>query len=90
MSWANIGPFQLLIVLAIILLLFGGKKLPDLAHALGKSLNEFKKGREEGDKSATDPVKEIVNEVKGEPEKIPEAKVEPVAKAAAPAAEKKA
>jgi sec-independent protein translocase protein TatA len=47
MTW---GPWQILLVLAIILLLFGGKKLPELAHSLGKSLGEFKKGKEEGDK----------------------------------------
>lgn len=47
MSW---GPWQILLLLAIILLLFGGKKLPELAHSLGKSLGEFKKGKEEGDK----------------------------------------
>jgi sec-independent protein translocase protein TatA len=42
------GPFELLLILAVILLLFGGKKLPDLARALGRSMSEFKKGREEG------------------------------------------
>ncbi len=47
MTW---GPWQILLVLAIILILFGGKKLPELAHSLGKSLGEFKKGKEEGDK----------------------------------------
>ena len=50
MSW---GPWQILLVLAIILILFGGKKLPELAHSLGKSLGEFKKGKEEGDKEIT-------------------------------------
>ena len=49
MAW---GPWQILLVLAIILLLFGGKKLPELAHSLGKSLGEFKKGKEEGDKAS--------------------------------------
>ena len=49
MTW---GPWQIALVLAIILILFGGKKLPELAHSLGKSLNEFKKGKEEGAKSA--------------------------------------
>ena len=47
MAW---GPWQILLVLAIILILFGGKKLPELAHSLGKSLNEFKRGKEEDDK----------------------------------------
>lgn len=46
------GPFEILIVLLAILVFFGAKRLPELARALGKSLNEFKRGREEGDKPA--------------------------------------
>ena len=60
----NIGPTQLLIVLIIILVLFGGKKLPDLARSLGRSLGEFKKGREEGEDLAESKVKDLVNEIK--------------------------
>jgi sec-independent protein translocase protein TatA len=41
---------ELLIILLVVVLLFGAKKLPDLARSLGRSLNEFKKGREEGTK----------------------------------------
>ncbi len=48
------GPWQIIIVLVIILILFGGKKLPELAHSLGKSLGEFKKGKEEGDTAANE------------------------------------
>ena len=36
-------PYAWLIVLAVILLLFGGRKLPSLARGLGKSIKEFKK-----------------------------------------------
>lgn len=43
----NIGWTEILVILLIILLLFGAKRLPDLARSLGKSLREFKKGREE-------------------------------------------
>jgi sec-independent protein translocase protein TatA len=39
------------LILLVILLLFGAKKLPELARALGKSMHEFKKGREEGEAS---------------------------------------
>ena len=49
----NIGLPELLLVLVIILLLFGSKKLPDLARALGRSLSEFKKGKDEGLTDAT-------------------------------------
>ena len=43
----NIGWPEILVILVIILLLFGAKRLPDLARSLGKSLREFKKGRDE-------------------------------------------
>ena len=48
--FANIfGPWQLLIVLAIVLLLFGSNRLPDLMRSLGRSVTEFKKGINDGD-----------------------------------------
>jgi sec-independent protein translocase protein TatA len=39
----GIGGTELLIILAIVLLLFGGAKLPQLARGLGQSMKEFKK-----------------------------------------------
>jgi sec-independent protein translocase protein TatA len=39
----GIGGTELLIILAIVLLLFGGTKLPSLAKGLGQSIKEFKK-----------------------------------------------
>ncbi len=41
------GPTETIIIIFAILLLFGSKKLPELARALGKSLNEFKRGQNE-------------------------------------------
>ena len=43
----QIGIWQILIVLFVVLLLFGGKKLPGLARSLGQSLTEFKRGLKE-------------------------------------------
>lgn len=40
------GP-DMIIILLVVLLLFGAKKLPELARGLGQSLNEFKKARED-------------------------------------------
>ena len=45
----NLGGPELLIVLAVILVIFGGKKVPELARSLGKSSREFKRGLQEGD-----------------------------------------
>ncbi len=39
----NLGGFELLIIVAIVLLLFGGKKIPELMRGLGKGMSEFKK-----------------------------------------------
>ena len=40
----GIGPLELIIVLAIILLAFGAKRLPEIGKSLGTGLREFKKG----------------------------------------------
>ena len=40
----GLGMQELLIVLAIFLLLFGGAKIPQIARSLGQSITEFKKG----------------------------------------------
>lgn len=44
----GLGAPELLIVLVIVLLLFGGAKLPKLAKSLGEAQREFKKGTDEG------------------------------------------
>ena len=41
------GPTETLVIIFVILLLFGAKKLPELARSLGRSLNEFKRGQTE-------------------------------------------
>ena len=38
----SLGPMELVIILAIALLLFGGKKIPELMKGLGKGIKEFK------------------------------------------------
>ncbi len=64
---------ELLIILAIVVLLFGAKKIPDLAKGVGKGIKDFKKAvkDDEAVTDAKDSVKEIKEEVK---ETIVEAK----------------
>jgi sec-independent protein translocase protein TatA len=57
----SLGTGELLIILAIVLLVFGGAKLPKLARSLGQAQREFKKGVVEEDAS-TDPPEETSTE----------------------------
>ncbi len=44
----NIGFWEIVLILAVLLLLFGARKLPQLARSLGRSTKEFKSGLREG------------------------------------------
>ncbi len=48
------GGQELLIILAIVIILFGAKKIPELASGLGKGIKEFKKASREVDKEIED------------------------------------
>ncbi|OGR55515.1 MAG: hypothetical protein A3I11_00280 [Elusimicrobia bacterium RIFCSPLOWO2_02_FULL_39_32] len=45
----NLGTWDWLIILFIVLLLFGGKKLPELSRSIGKAISTFKKGLKDGE-----------------------------------------
>jgi sec-independent protein translocase protein TatA len=49
----NLGPQEVIIIFVVILLLFGAKKIPELARGLGKSMGEFKKAREDFEREIT-------------------------------------
>ena len=46
-SFMNLGGPDLLIILLIVLVLFGAKKLPELARGLGQAIKEFQKAKDE-------------------------------------------
>jgi sec-independent protein translocase protein TatA len=49
----GLGTTELVVILIILLVLFGGAKLPGLAKGLGQSIKEFKKATTEEEKEAT-------------------------------------
>jgi sec-independent protein translocase protein TatA len=53
----NLGSTEIIIIALVILLLFGGKKIPELMRGLGKGVSQFKKG-----------MKDIEEEINAEPE----------------------
>lgn len=44
-----LGPTEIIIILVIVLLLFGGRKIPELMKGVGKGITEFKKGVKDDD-----------------------------------------
>lgn len=50
----SIGFTEILLILVVILLLFGAKRIPELAKALGKASNEYKKAKEVFQKESED------------------------------------
>jgi len=49
-----IGPWQIVLIVLVVLLMFGGKKIPELMKGLGKGISEFKKGKNEIEKDLDD------------------------------------
>ncbi len=47
----NVGMGELIVILVIVLVLFGAKRLPEVAKGIGRSVKAFKEGIEEGTKS---------------------------------------
>ena len=54
-----IGTTELMLIAGIALLLFGGKKLPEMMRGMGRGISEFKKGARE----VTDPINEVKDEI---------------------------
>jgi sec-independent protein translocase protein TatA len=55
----NVGMGELLVILIVVLLLFGSKKIPEIAQGLGKGIREFKKSIKEVEDQITTPDKEV-------------------------------
>lgn len=51
MNFGNFGFGEILIVLVIVLLLFGAKRIPEIAGSLGKGINEFKRNLSDAQKA---------------------------------------
>lgn len=54
----NIGPTELILILLIVLLIFGGKKIPDIAKSLAQGIREFKNASSNTEKKIEEKKKE--------------------------------
>jgi len=58
-SLLNLGGPDLIVILLLALLLFGAKKLPELARGMGLAMKEFHKAKDEFDREITKPVEPV-------------------------------
>ncbi len=76
--FGNLGLPEILIVLVLILLLFGAKRIPEIAGSFGKGITEFKRNMGDAQRQIMEPVRE-------EPRTIAAERAAPVATPVAPA-----
>lgn len=75
LAFMNIGTQEMVVIILVALLLFGGKKLPELARGLGKGIREFKDASEGIKREISDQINNFekeIDEVKSDIEKEPE------------------
>jgi sec-independent protein translocase protein TatA len=63
----HLGPMELIIILLIVVLLFGAKKIPDIAKGLGKGIRDFKTAVKEGDDDETKALKKPSSDSENRP-----------------------
>ncbi|MDY6302583.1 MAG: twin-arginine translocase TatA/TatE family subunit [Bacteroidales bacterium] len=64
LGFFNLGTGEVILIVAIILLLFGGRKIPELMRGLGKGVKSFKQGMNEIEDEIKKPVEELDNKDK--------------------------
>lgn len=69
----GIGPSELLLIFAVLVLLFGAEKLPQLARSMGTSMGEFKKAQKESEESLKKYESSLKNSVTSNSEQAVEA-----------------
>jgi sec-independent protein translocase protein TatA len=58
----NLGATEILLILLVVVLLFGGRKIPELMKGIGQGMKEFKKAsrlEDETDKTSAEPKKDV-------------------------------
>ena len=61
----GLGPWEIALIILVVIILFGGKKLPELARGLGIGLREFKKAKDDIADEVTNVADEIEETEKG-------------------------
>jgi sec-independent protein translocase protein TatA len=62
---ANLGMTEILVICVIILLLFGAKRIPEIAGSFGKGITEFKRNMSDAQRAITEPIREEPRTIAG-------------------------
>jgi sec-independent protein translocase protein TatA len=65
MNFGNLGFTELLMILIIVLVLFGARRVPEIGASIGKGIREFKKNISDADREIREPIRESLREVRG-------------------------
>ena len=61
MNFGNIGFMELMVILVIVLVLFGARRVPEIGASIGKGIREFKKNINDADREIREPLREARN-----------------------------
>lgn len=59
MNFGNIGPLELLMILVIVLVIFGAKRVPEIGASIGKGIREFKRNISDVDRQIKEPERDL-------------------------------
>jgi sec-independent protein translocase protein TatA len=62
MNFGNLGPLELLMILVIVLVIFGAKRVPEIGASIGKGIREFKRNISDVDRQIQEPEREARSE----------------------------
>ena len=62
MNFGNIGFMELMVILVIVLVLFGARRVPEIGASIGKGIRGFKKNINEADRSIREPLRDSLSD----------------------------
>ena len=71
--FANLGFTELMVILVIVLVLFGARRVPEIGASIGKGIREFKKNINEIDRDVRDPIRDSMRD-----DRLPAGETRPV------------
>ena len=64
MNFGNIGFMELMVILVIVLVLFGARRVPEIGASIGRGIREFKRNINEADQQIREPIRDALNDTR--------------------------